>query len=193
MKTIALCCIAAACLLSANANAALESRLGGLAVYDSDLNITWLADANANGMMNWSQAKTWAASLTVGGFSGWRLPNTLQPDTSCSGQWQCTGSEMGHLFYNELGGYEPNANHNLFQNFQGNAYWSGTEAVSGTAWTFNFGPLSYGAQGYGSQQNVYYALAVRPGDVASVPIPTSAWLLGSGLLGLIGVARRKTA
>lgn len=28
---------------------------------------------------------------------------------------------------------------------------------------------------------------------SSVPVPSAAWLLGSGLLGLIGVARRKTA
>ena len=32
--------------LLSNANAALETRLGGLAVYDTDLNITWLADAD---------------------------------------------------------------------------------------------------------------------------------------------------
>ncbi|MBU1689569.1 MAG: VPLPA-CTERM sorting domain-containing protein [Gammaproteobacteria bacterium] len=29
--------------------------------------------------------------------------------------------------------------------------------------------------------------------VASVPVPAAAWLLGSGLLGLVGVARRKAA
>ena len=30
-------------------------------------------------------------------------------------------------------------------------------------------------------------------EIQSVPVPAAAWLLGSGLLGLIGVARRKTA
>jgi hypothetical protein len=30
-------------------------------------------------------------------------------------------------------------------------------------------------------------------DVNSVPIPAAVWLFGSGLLGLIGVARRKKA
>ncbi|MBI5783055.1 MAG: VPLPA-CTERM sorting domain-containing protein, partial [Gammaproteobacteria bacterium] len=39
----------------------------------------------------------------------------------------------------------------------------------------------------------WYALAVRPGDVAVVPVPAAVWLFGSGLLGLIGVARRKAA
>jgi hypothetical protein len=30
-------------------------------------------------------------------------------------------------------------------------------------------------------------------DVAAVPVPAAAWLMGSGLLGLVGVARRKAA
>jgi hypothetical protein len=57
-------------------------------VYDTDLDITWLADANAgvgstfdnggsttDGRMTWVNANAWAASLTVGGFSDWRLPS----------------------------------------------------------------------------------------------------------------------
>ena len=51
--------------LLSNANAALETRLGGLAVYDTDLNITWLADADyaktsgydADGLLSWPDAK----------------------------------------------------------------------------------------------------------------------------------------
>ena len=37
------------------------------------------------------------------------------------------------------------------------------------------------------------AWAVRDGDVAlsAIPVPASVWLFGSGLLGLIGIARRK--
>lgn len=31
------------------------------------------------------------------------------------------------------------------------------------------------------------------GIVSTVPLPTSVWLFGSGLLGLIGIARRKAA
>jgi hypothetical protein len=39
-----------------------------------------------------------------------------------------------------------------------------------------------------------YAWAVRDGDVAvsAVPIPATIWLFSSGLIGLIGFARRKT-
>ena len=58
-------------------------------VYDTELGVTWLKDANnaktsgfdSDGLMNWNDATAWAASLTVGGVSGWRLPtmNTSNP------------------------------------------------------------------------------------------------------------------
>lgn len=190
-------------LLSATgAYAALESRLGGLAVYDTDLNLTWLANANANGVMDWSQANAWAANITVGGVSGWRLPNA---DPSCGQNYYCNGSEMGHLFYDELGGVAPqaigavhNASYDLFQDIQSYYYWSGTEAAPGTgyAWSFVFaGGYQYVNDGRAGVPGAYslYAMAVRPGDVAAVPVPAAAWLLGSGLLGLTGVARRRLA
>ncbi len=37
---------------------------------------------------------------------------------------------------------------------------------------------------------VIYSLRLE-GQVSAVPVPTAAWLFGSGLLGLVGVARRK--
>lgn len=188
-------------LTATGTHAALESRLSGLAVYDTDLNLTWLANANTNGVMSWSQANAWAAGLTVGGVSGWRLPNA---DPSCGPNYNCTGSEMGHLFYDELGGEAPqmigavhNTSWGLFQNLQDSYYWSGTEAAldSGYAWSFVFGG---GYQTVNDGRDwIYgyrlYALAVRPGDIAAVPVPAAAWLLGSGLLGLVGMARRKAA
>ena len=191
-------------LTTTGAHAALQSRLGGLAVYDTDLNITWLANANANAQMTWSQANAWAAGLTVGGFSGWRLPTTVQPDTTCGGQngsgsygYNCTGSEMGHLFYNELGGVAGksittthNANYNLFHNVVSNYYWSGTEFAPNSIGAWNFDMFN-GYQILGNKNDGTFALAVRPGDVPAVPVPAAAWLMGSGLLGLIGVARRK--
>ncbi|MHB8741525.1 MAG: hypothetical protein ACYC9L_00215 [Sulfuricaulis sp.] len=90
---------------SSVSNAALVSRLGGLAYYDTVLNITWLADANAavgstydtympgTGLMTWSQANTWAAGLTVDGVTGWRLP-TVNPvnGSSFNPGWSYNGS-----------------------------------------------------------------------------------------------------
>lgn len=204
-------------------NAALVSRLSGLAVYDTDLNITWLADAslsasntfgasgliNSTGTMDWFTAQNWIAAMNTAdylGFNDWRLPTTLYPDASCdslSGGYNCTGSEMGHLYYNELGGVANtsietthNDNYDLFQNIQANYYWSSTEFTQSpstpndNAWRFLF---FGGVQQNSAKGDVNAVWAVRSGDVAAVPLPAAFWLFGSGLLGLIGIAKRKAA
>ena len=201
-----------------SANAALISRLGGQAVYDTDFNITWLADANLAasnafgvpsmssygispyGFMNWGAAQNWIGAMNAAkylGFNNWRLPS---PDT-CVG-FNCSGSEMGHLFYNELGGVM-NQNistiHNdafaLFQNLQSLGYfWSGG-MEDGTLSAEYFSFLN-GFQNQSLKFNSEYAMVVRPGDVASAPVPVpappTAWLLGSGLIGLFGLAKKRT-
>jgi hypothetical protein len=82
--------LAAVLLISTSANAALISRAGGQAYYDTVLDVTWLADANladtndfgvtginANGSMNWGKANEWIAAMNTAtylGKSDWRLP-----------------------------------------------------------------------------------------------------------------------
>lgn len=199
-------------------NAALVNSGGGL-IYDTDLDITWLADANlaasntfgvtginANGSMNWSTSQSWIAAMNAAnylGYSNWRLPVALQPDNTCdnqsggiSGGFNCTGSEMGHLFYIELGGTAgseisttSNPNLALFHDIQSNVYWTGTEYVPNLqAWDFYF---STGSQLLNTEDTSQFAWAVHPGYVTAVPVPAAVWLFGSGLLGLIGMARRK--
>lgn len=95
------------------------------AYYDTTLDITWLADANAAGtMMTWADASTWAASLDINGVTGWRLPSVAPINSStfnlnitnnattdqgyASGNGWVDGSgnpvsEMGHMFYVSLG------------------------------------------------------------------------------------------
>ncbi|PIQ12851.1 MAG: hypothetical protein COW07_02885 [Hydrogenophilales bacterium CG12_big_fil_rev_8_21_14_0_65_61_21] len=71
----------ASSLVSCAAQATLINRGGGM-IYDTDIDITWLADANyamtsgydADGLMNWAAANAWAAGLVYGGYENWRLP-----------------------------------------------------------------------------------------------------------------------
>lgn len=186
--------------LLANANAALESRLGGLAVYDTDIDITWLANADyaktsgydADGVMSWPDAKAWAAGLSIEGVTGWRLPVA---DTSCTGT-DCNHSEMGHLFYDEL--LRDVANYSFFSNiqyyFEGfqHFYWTGTEFTPELGWIFFF--TGYGHQGAGGDIPRYgFAWAVHDGDVgaALVPEPETYAMLSIGLLMLFGFRRLK--
>ncbi len=124
-------------------------------------------------------------------------------------------SQMYYLFYNQLGGLEAgqyitatdNSNYNLFTNVQKSVYWAGSEVTYADtyywegetyfwgsysinpdyAWDFD---TSDGYQGYYGKHYQLYAWAVRPGDVAAVPVPGAFWLFGSALVGLMGLKRR---
>jgi hypothetical protein len=206
-----------------------------LAYYDTVLDITWAANANINGLSDmWDNQVAWAAGLTLGGVSGWRLP-TVSPidgstvDTNFSnnattdrgyaptttdgtdGGWRDGGntpvSEMGHMYYVTLGNLgfctpddaDPSGcteqtgwgltNTGPFSDVQSAVYWSGTEFGSDFAWLFIF---LNGNQILNVKDGNLFAWAVRSGDVPLVvPLPAAVWLFGSGLMGLLGVVKRK--
>lgn len=216
LKKVSLALATAGLLSSGVGQAALLDRGGGL-IYDSDYNITWLADANyaqtsgydTDGLMTWGAAYTWAANLSFHDsvrnvdYTDWRLPTALNQDSSgpCDG-YNCTGSEMGHLFYTELGGTAGSSilassdpDLALFQNIQSYVYWSGTAYAplpADLGWSFS---TYNGNQDYNLHFSAFYAWAVRPGDVAAaIPEPETYALLlaGLGLLGVVAKRRRRS-
>jgi hypothetical protein len=155
-------------------HAELFNRGGGL-IYDSDNNITWLADADYpwtsdatidDDGMTWSSAMRWAENLTYEGYSDWRLPTVLSQSSYPS------RSEMGILF-EELGGKSGQglpflSQNNLFHNIQNTwfaIYWTNQEVVNykDAAEGFSF----YNGLDYSPIKTMpQYAWAVRPGDSA---------------------------
>ena len=198
VKRVALALAVAALVQAGSALAALELRdITGHATvveadaqfaYDTVLNTTWYLTGN-NTRLIWDDAKSWAAGLMVGTFSGWSLPAA---DPGCVSTNNCTTSQMGELYYTALGNAAGGSLSNTgpFKNLQSSAYWSGTEYAPNptSAWGFY---TSGGSQFINLKDDRHpYALAVRPGDVAAVPEPAMVALLLSGLAGVM-VMRRK--
>jgi len=178
------------------------------AYYDSALNITWLADANAgagssfddgasttDGDMSWASANAWAASLDVHGVTGWRLPVMAPASTS--------ESELSHMYCVNLGNFGPCnpltstppgtwgfTNTGDFTNLESEWYWTGTAADPGTAWVWAGDPISayHSAEPVGSGNRAW---AVRDGDVPAVPEPSTCALMLGGAAALFAWSRRR--
>lgn len=178
--SVALCTLLGSSLTS---HASLTASTDGKTIYDSDLKITWLADANysqtsryhSSGNMNWDDAaNNWAANLTFGDNSNWRLP---------------TVNEMKELRH-DLGGTtgslasDHNSNYNLFSNlphaFSSYAtFWTSTidpsDTTKATAYQLNSDASILAAVDTGLR-----AMAVSP-----IPEPETYAMLFAGL-GLLG-------
>ena len=108
------------------------------------------------------------------------------------------------MFYTELGNtgwvntdgsfndYPPAPDYFLqntgdFDNLIVSWYWSGTEYAD-IAYPFS---MFNGLQSTYSKGSNFHGLAVRSGHVSVVPLPGAIYLLGSGLIGLVSLRRRK--
>ncbi|WP_177433228.1 hypothetical protein [Thiohalobacter thiocyanaticus] len=138
-----------------------------------------------------------------------RGTNISAPGTMYAGS---TANELAHMSFNTLGnlsycdpslsttsscsGPQPGwgiSNTGPFSNVKHAYFWTAMEYAPDNdhyAWHFD---MSYGNNAPGYKYGNYQSWAVHDGDVGAsvVPIPAAAWLFGSGLLGLIGIARKK--
>lgn len=74
------------------------------AYYDTDQNLTWLADWGLFGGFQ-PDARRWAARLRVGGDRFWRLPLTNHDFLHLPGPPNPAEGELEHLFFVTLGNY----------------------------------------------------------------------------------------
>ena len=205
LRLLGAVCVVLFTFTTLSTNAALVDNGGGL-IYDTVLDITWAQPDAA--LRSWEVANTWASGLTLGGVSGWGLPalsvaaraggyflrNPI--DCSTATELACRDNQLGYMFYQNLSGtfgqsiltsVAPDLA--LFPTLQSDDYWSDNlPNPHGGAWIFGFGD---GDQRDVDRQDNNYSWAVHAGNV--VPVPAAVWLFGSGLLGLVGMARRKKA
>ncbi len=205
-------------MMSGMAQAALTTI--GTATYDDgsgakDYKLIWDDDYNGQSLVwldytndwdTWQHQRSWASGLDTvldihlnAGYTvtwdndSWRLPSG--GDTEGYNSY----SEMGHLYYEELGNHQSNYGLNNtgdFEHLKARVYWSGMlsdyeddENFTVCAWAFNMD------QGSWFPINIrydVYGLAVRSGEVSvsPVPVPGAIILLGSGLFGVAGIGRK---
>ena len=184
------------------------------AYFDTDLDITWLADASPMPFSYWHAANQWATGLSVGEIADWRLPKVAPINgTNFQFDWRCDGtsdlgaadssgwglaSELGHMYYATLGNkgqcapgtkYEEQPgwglkNTAMFDGLEADGYWTGTVTGVLDTMRWTFG-MSNGIQyPYRIEQLPAYAWAVHDGDVFPALVPEP----NSSLLALIALA-----
>ena len=163
----------------------------------------------ANGAMAGYAALAWVNYLNVtnyGGSNQWYLPTTADSPSSFgapdgnAGNPAVNSSQMAQLFYGQLGmvaGRPLSTQHGgayaLFSQIQDSVYWSGTayggDPTYSNAW--EFWTLNGIQDIQNSDSNGRFAMAVTNGQLGTVPLPGSAWLLASAVLGLGVIGRRR--
>jgi hypothetical protein len=146
-RTILLLCIVTVFGSIGTVNATLIDNGDGTItqIRDDGYVLMWLQDSTLGGIMaNWDDAMTWAENLVFAGHDDWRLASAENYDGSepCYG-FNCANSEMGNLYYVELGNPAggPFTNSGPFNIPWTQPFWLSTEYApsgGGHAASFNF-------------------------------------------------------
>ncbi len=185
-----------------SAQNAWAAGLGGTGVLTYNIDSIYMVD--------WGTGNDWRLGSTVDGVhvEGYEGDPNNDGIYTYNAGYNLTNSEMGHLYYEELGNLgwlDTNGNtpagyglQNIgdFVNLVESNYWSGTEYanVNGNAWAFDMDDGDQKVLNGSNAENHYsYGLAVRTGQitVAPVPEPSTILLLGSGLAGLAFYRRKR--
>lgn len=188
-----------------------------------DTAVAWIAAMNANNYLGYNTWQLPSVSPLNGtnfqyapihDGSHDRGYNISETGTLYEGS---TAHQLAHLFYNSLGNdalcvpstatadegclsratpeYYSSwglVNTGPFSNLMGYRYWYKQQSEENETRYFDFN-FNDGQTGTGYFGNPFHVLPVLYGEVTAVPVPGALWLLGSGLVGLVGIGRRRAS
>jgi len=194
-------------ILSFSVNAAIIDN--GMYTTDTDSGFDWL-DLTATSNRSYNDI---SSQLGVGGeFEGWRYASMTQVagffdafggnNTAYNLGWTQTNNGLfsavaqywGDL-YGEYAGYSPGHGYSHFMTRETNTDYTHNVGLIYDHFTNQFSPTSDLVLIRNDRFTAEMAQAVAGHalirDTTVVPIPAALWLFGSGLIGLVGFARRK--
>lgn len=218
-KALSVVLITFSLIWAQNSQAALVSRLNGQAVYDDVNNISWISTSrlaqtnsfglpvnvefgynsssphslfiNSDGYVSWAAAGLFVSRMNAStylGFSDWSIPYITPFCDGCSSQYFALNDSLKAVSYSS-----PFSS--LGRVWANNLYPS---SLPFYAYYYSFTPYGNSSSGRGVDytNTLLGVLAYRTGDVLSeemapVPIPSSAWLMLSGLGGLAFIKRKR--
>ena len=205
-KCLKLATVATALVLSTSVNAALLDF--GTFSTDDDTGLDWLDMSYTDGM----SYNSVLAATNGGSLDGWTIASSAQVVEMIT-------NHLGHAPVDGVNGHWDSLNYGVIdiQSMIGstygttgqNAYTVGYTSDNSLAdptrqltlqfgwYTGNPGEGYYRFDSWGSlsdeTSDFIGTFLVRGDSLNAVPVPAAVWLFGSGLIGLVGVARRKKA
>jgi len=198
MKTIVLLGLFFLIVVFSVADAELIERGGGL-IYDTDIDVTWLQDANyaktsgydSDGLMDVYDATKWVADLNFQGYDDWEFPTDIIYSSYNEAYMNLGNEYLNHLiqdekiFYDTPGPFiniQPNS---LGYRTGGSIYFGVGNIHLGYA-DFIIGDTDYAPPPYFTRKA--YVLPLRYGDsspanpVAPEPISSTLFITGGAML-----------
>ena len=181
-----------------------------LVVTDTDSSLDWLKLTETVG---YSYTYVVSQLGTGGQFDGWRYATNLEVASlftafglpldahlSVAGPLDTSivnfANTMGNIMHDANPIFSYGARGMIGESSGGNMYLAGAYYVTSSETNIYVGPNLGAGASLVSPTIACLDLGsylVREASLSAVPVPAAVWLFGSGLIGLIGLARRKTA
>jgi len=200
--TVFLCVVGLVFEVSGTANSALID-MGNGTIYSTILDVTWIKDPVQFGEMNWDEAQQFVNDLEFAGYNDWKLQEAYAPPHYGEHPLYILyteelGNDLFMSWHDEVFNQGPFHFYDYFY-FYGHAsfryngifnYWSSTESAHDGDADLAEGFFLYDFTIFlAPKTHLAGVFPMREGR-GPLPVPSAIWLLGSGLIGLLGFRRK---